>query len=61
MPRSQKHKKDSQIKQIFVLVGSARRKAEHKHVDEIGPWRQSYEINLVAKKTYQFFQFTTME
>ena len=33
--RSQKFKKDSQIKQLFALLGPACVKAAHKHVDEI--------------------------
>ena len=35
--RSQKRKKDSQLKQLFALLGSARIKAAHKHFDEIDP------------------------
>ena len=35
--RSQKCIKDSQVKQIVVLLGSACIKAAHKHVDEIDP------------------------
>ena len=36
--RSQKHNKDSQLKQLFALLGSAGIKAVCKHVDEIDPW-----------------------
>ena len=36
-PRSQKCKKDSLVKQLFLLSGSECIKAEHKHVDEIDP------------------------
>ena len=35
--RSQKRKKDSQVKQLLALLGSARVKAAHIHVDEIDP------------------------
>ena len=35
--RSQKRKKDSQLKQLFAILGSAHLKAEHKHVDDIDP------------------------
>ena len=35
--RSQKSKKDSQVKQLFMLSGSAHVKAALRHVDEIGP------------------------
>ena len=35
--RSQKHYKDSQLKQLFALLGSACVKAARKHVDEIDP------------------------
>ena len=35
--RSQKRKKDSQLKQLFVLTGSVSVKATCKHVDEIYP------------------------
>ena len=34
-PRSQKHNKDSQFKQLFALLGSVGVKAVGKHVDEI--------------------------
>ena len=39
--KPQKHKKDSQIKQLFALfalLGSEGVKAARKHVDEIDPW-----------------------
>ena len=36
--RSQKRQKDSQVKQLFALSGSACVKAARKHVDEIDPW-----------------------
>ena len=36
--RSQKRKKDSQVWQLFALLGSARVKAARKYVDEIDPW-----------------------
>ena len=39
-----KNKKDSQLMQLFALLGSARVKAAPKHVDEIDPRRQSYKI-----------------
>ena len=35
--RSQKCKKDSQLKQLFVYLGSAGVKAACKHIDEIDP------------------------
>ena len=35
--RSQKQKKDSQVKQLFALLGSAGIKAGHKHIDQISP------------------------
>ena len=35
--RSQKCKKDSQLKQLFELLGSAGVKAACKHIDEIDP------------------------
>ena len=35
--RSPKHKKGSQLKQLFALWGSAGVKAAPKHVDEIDP------------------------
>jgi hypothetical protein len=34
--RAQKHKKDCQVVSLFTLSGSARAKAAHKYVDEIG-------------------------
>ena len=37
MCRSQKRQKDSQLKQLFALLGSAAVKAVYKHVDEIDP------------------------
>ena len=36
--KSQKCKKDSQLKQFFALSGSVGVKAACKHVDEIDPW-----------------------
>ena len=39
-PRSQEHKKDSQVKQFFALLGPAAIKAVCKHVDEIDPRKQ---------------------
>ena len=36
--RSQKRKKDSQVKQHFALLGSVGVEAECKQVDEIDPW-----------------------
>ena len=33
-----KAQKDSQLKQLFSLLGSARVKAACEHVDEIDPW-----------------------
>ena len=36
--RSQKCKKDSQLKKLFALLGSACIKAALKHLDEIDPW-----------------------
>ena len=41
--RSQKHKKDSQLKQLYLLSGSVSVKALCKHVDEIGPWCHFYQ------------------
>ena len=38
MRRSQKRKKDSHVKQLFALLGSACVKAASKNVDEIDPW-----------------------
>ena len=45
--RSQKRKKDSQLKLLFALLGSASVKAARKLVDEIDPWSQqtNYSIN----------------
>ena len=46
--RSQKGKKDIQLKQLFALSGSACVKAARKHVNEIDPGRNfkidSYEL-----------------
>ena len=36
--RSKKHQKDSQVKQLFAILGSACIKAARKHIDEIDPW-----------------------
>ena len=33
-----KVQKDSELKQLFALLGSAGVKALHKHIDETGPW-----------------------
>ena len=41
--RSQRRKKDSQLKQLFALAGSASINAAHKHVDEIDPKFQLYQ------------------
>ena len=41
-----KAQKDSQLKQLFALPGSAGVKAGHKHIDDIDPWRPSYKRNL---------------
>ena len=38
MSRSQKCKKDSQVKQLFALLRSAHVKAACKNIDEIDPW-----------------------
>ena len=38
--RSQKRKKDRQLKLLFALLGSARVKAARKHVGEIDPRRE---------------------
>ena len=52
--RFQKRKKDSQLKQLFALLGSAGIKAAHKHVDEIDPsfywrdWVLSYDLIFFA-------------
>ena len=35
--RSQKQKRDSQVKQLLALSGSAGVKAAHKNIDEIDP------------------------
>ena len=35
--RSQKRQKDSQVKQLFAILGSAWVKAARKHVDKIDP------------------------
>ena len=42
--RSQKRKKDSQVKQLFGLLGSVWVKAARKHADEIDPWQTSFYI-----------------
>ena len=44
--RSQKCKKDSQLKQLFALLGSAGVKAGRKHIDEIDPWCKVLGIKL---------------
>ena len=41
--RSQKCKKDSQLKKLFALLGSACIKAALKHLDEIDPWMMARE------------------
>ena len=41
--RSQKRKKDSQVKQLFLLLGSVCIKAACKHIDEIDPRSQFYQ------------------
>ena len=41
--RSQKHKKDSQVKQLFALLGSAGVRAAHKLVDKIDHRSQKYQ------------------
>ena len=46
--RSKSAKKDSQLKQLFVLLGSAGIKAALKHVDEIDPW--------VKKDKFEMFE-----
>ena len=45
-----KAQKDTQLKQLFVLSGSAPVKAECKHIDEIDPSTQS----LAQKMTFSF-------
>ena len=40
--RSQKRKKDTQLKQLFALSGSACVKAVSKHVGEIDDWSKSH-------------------
>ena len=39
--RSQKGKKESQLKQLFALSGSAGVKAERKHIDEINSRKEA--------------------
>ena len=40
-----KVQKDSQVKQLFALLGSARVKAAHNNVDEIDPcWMSNLEM-----------------
>ena len=51
---SQKRKKDSQDKQLFVLLGSVCLKGARKNVNEIDPWRESWQIkwrNLLTRLT----------
>ena len=45
--RSHKCKKDSQLKQLFPLSGSAHIKAARKHVDEIDP--RCIKLNLITR------------
>ena len=49
--RSQKHKKDSQVKQLFVLSGSAGVKAARKHIDEIDPQCDTLSLSLAHTHT----------
>ena len=48
-----KAQKDSQLKQLFVLLGSASVKAASKHVDEIDPRSQSFR-SLLFKLVFLF-------
>ena len=41
--QSQKVQKDSQLMQLFALLGSACMKTACKHVDEIDPWFQLHQ------------------
>ena len=54
--RSQKRKKDSQLKELFVLLQSAGVKAVRKHFDEIDPkWPSNYNFDLnIAFKSIHF-------
>ena len=49
--RSWKRQKDSQVKQLFALLGSASIKAAHKHDDEIDPiwWNQKTKLSKYVK------------
>ena len=46
--RSQKRQRDSQVKQLFALLGSVSVKAAHKHVDEVDPYCVKYCIKTIA-------------
>ena len=48
--RSHKRKKDSQLKQLFALLGYAGVKAAHKHIDEIEPRSMSTKQLLLGAK-----------
>ena len=50
--RSQKHKKDSQVKQLFALLGSVGVKAAHKQVDEINPKSKGLKWQLFQKERF---------
>ena len=50
--RSQKLKKDSQVKQLFALSGSAGVKAVHEHVDEIDPSHLVFYGSVISTQYY---------
>ena len=50
--RSQKCKKGSQRKQLFVLLGSTSIKALRKHVDEIEIWSRVTSVTTISKPSH---------
>ena len=47
--KSQKRKKDSQVKQLFALLGAVSLKEVRKHIDEIDPRLHQMDILLKRK------------
>jgi len=47
-----KAQKDSQVKQLFALSGSAGVKAARKHVDEIDPWLQVLNVFAIQRQIW---------
>ena len=52
--RSQKHQKNSQVQQLFALLGSACIKAGRKHIEEIDPW--AHWSNIILKNILSFYK-----